>query len=266
VVSLGNALIWSTTSSPPLKRSSKGAPDSGHPQFYGRRGGHKLRPGRQKLVEELLPRISLSFDNEPIELDPVFGADVQEVWLEVGFGGGEHLAEQARLNPKIGFIGCEPFLNGVASLLAQIDRHKLTNVRIFDDDARRLLPRLPEASIGRGFVLFADPWPKVRHHRRRFIEPDNLDALARVLKDGAELRFSSDHMGYVSWALEHVTRHSNFEWLARSIRDWRVTPDDWVQTRYESKALERGDACAYLRFSRKARADVPGVKQSKTPD
>jgi tRNA (guanine-N7-)-methyltransferase len=243
------------TSNPPLRRSTKGKSASDSPQFYGRRGGHKLRAGRQKLVDELLPRLSLASDSEQIDLVSAFGADIRDVWLEVGFGAGEHLAAQARANPDIGFIGCEPFINGVATLLAQIDQHKLNNIRLFEDDARLLLPRLPEGSIGRGFVLFSDPWPKARHHRRRFIEPDNLDALARVLKDSAELRFASDHMGYVSWALEHVTRHPSFDWLARSFRDWRETPDDWVQTRYESKALARGEACAYLRFSRAARAN-----------
>ena len=243
------------TSNPPLTRNTKGKPESGSPQFYGRRGGHKLRAGRQKLVDELLPQISLASTVEQIDLVSEFGAAMRDIWLEVGFGAGEHLAAQAQANPDIGFIGCEPFINGVATLLAQIDQHKLTNIRIFEDDARRLLPRLPEGAIGRGFVLFSDPWPKTRHHRRRFIEPDNLDALARVLKDGADLRFASDHTGYVSWALEHVTRHPGFEWPVRSFRDWRQTPNDWVQTRYESKALARGEACAYLRFCRTVRAN-----------
>ena len=249
---------------PLLKSNSTETPDadspaSGGPQFYGRRGGHKLRPRRQKLVDELLPTILLSADNGEIDLSAIFGPEIREIWLEVGFGAGEHLAEQARLNPHVGFIGCEPFLNGVAALLAHIDTHDLTNVRIYDDDARLILPLLPDASIDRGFVLFSDPWPKARHHRRRFIEPNNLNALGRILKDNAELRFASDHMGHVSWALEHATRHPNFAWPAASAKDWRIAPDDWVQTRYERKALAKGNACAYLRFYRRLRGEKEAI-------
>ena len=237
-------------------------PVSGGPQFYGRRGGHKLRPRRQKLVDELLPRIRLLIESGQIDLSVEFGSEIKEFWLEVGFGAGEHLAEQARLNPHVGFIGCEPFLNGVAALLSKIDVNNLCNVRIFDDDACLLLPLLAEASIARCFVLFADPWPKARHHRRRFIEPENLNFIARILKNDAELRFASDHMEYVSWALEHITRHPEFKWPVRSLNDWQVAPDDWVKTRYEKKALAKGDACAYLCFNRQLRAESDLIAQT----
>jgi tRNA (guanine-N7-)-methyltransferase len=233
--------------------SGAGSSASRGAQFYGRRGGYKLRPRRQKLVDELLPTIRLLAEPGQIELSKIFGSEIKENWLEVGFGAGEHLAEQARLNPHVGFIGCEPFLNGVAALLAQIEKYKLGNIRIFDDDARLILPLLPEASIHRCFVLFSDPWPKARHHRRRFIKPNNLNALGRILKDNAELRFASDHMGHVSWALEHTIRHPNFIWPVSSADDWRLAPDDWVQTRYERKALAKGEACAYLSFYRRLR-------------
>ena len=182
-----------------------------------------------------------------------FGDGVSDLWLEIGFGGGEHLAAQAAANPGTGFIGCEPFINGVASLLAEIDRLGLTNIRIFDDDARLMLKALPDACLGRVFVLFADPWPKKRHHRRRFIAPDTLDQLARLMKDGAELRFASDHMGYVRWALSRLTAHADFQWTAAGPADWRTRPADAVETRYEEKALQKGLSCVYLSFSRSLR-------------
>ncbi len=235
------------------ERLGSGSRESAGPQFYGRRSGYKLRPRRQKLIDEILPTIRLSAEFGQIDLSKNFGSEIKESWLEVGFGAGEHLAEVARLNPRVGFIGCEPFLNGVAALLAQIDKYKLSNIRIFDDDAQLILPLLPEASIHRCFVLFSDPWPKARHHRRRFIKPNNLDALGRILRDNAELRFASDHMGYVSWALEHTIRHPNFMWPVSSANDWRISPDDWIQTRYERKALAKGEACAYLSFYRRPR-------------
>ena len=161
---------------------------------------------------------------------------------------------QAQAHPEVGFIGCEPFVNGVASLLSKIDEVGLGNtVRIRDDDARPLLDALPDASVGRAFILFPDPWPKARHHQRRFVQPSNLDRFARILKDGAELRFASDHAGYVRWALFHLSRHPDFEWTANSAADWRVRPADGVPTRYETKALAKGIACTYLTFRRRVR-------------
>ncbi len=223
--------------------------------WYGRRRGHKLRPGRRALVENLLPRLRLAppDDGGAIDLAGAFGRPVGDVWLEVGFGAGEHLGAQAEANPDIGFIGCEPFVNGVAALLGVVDRRGLANVRVYDDDARRLFPSLPEASLGRVFALFSDPWPKKRHHRRRFIADETLDELARLMKDGAELRVASDHPGYVAWMLERVTRHPAFVWPARSPGDWRRPPPDWVETRYECKAKRQGARPVYLLFRRRPR-------------
>lgn len=234
-------------------------------RFYGRRRGHKLRPGRQALIGSLLPGLRLSPPpgNESLDLQAAFPDPVTDIWLEVGFGAGEHLAELAKAHPDIGFIGCEPFINGVASLLSRIEKNGLTNIRIFDDDARKLIPSLPDASIGRVFVLFSDPWPKKRHHRRRFISDETLDALARTLTDGAELRLASDHGGYVSDTLELMTRHSAFCWEARSKKDWNQPPEDWIETRYERKAKKQGDRPVYLRFSRRPRVPEGGAKNAE---
>jgi len=225
-------------------------------RLYGRRRGHKLRPGRQALIENLLPRLRLDPPPEGggLDLSAAFPDAVTDVWLEVGFGGGEHLAELAKTHPGIGFIGCEPFINGVANLLSLIERYGLTNVRIFDDDARRLFAALPGAVFGRVFALYTDPWPKKRHHRRRFISDDTVETLIRLMKDDAQLRLASDHMGYVGWMLEHLTRCPQLVWRARSKRDWAEPPSDWVETRYEKKAKEKGLAAAYLCFTRRARA------------
>lgn len=214
-----------------------------------------MRPGRRRLLAELLPRLKIDISTDRIDPATLFARPVDDVWLEVGFGGGEHLAEQARLHPGVGLIGCEPFINGVSKLLGEIERDGLEeNIRIHDDDARDLIDLLPDASIGRAFVLFADPWPKARHSGRRFIGPENLDRLARVMKDGAELRLASDQMPLIRWMLFHTASHPDFQWLARGPRDWRVRPADWPPTRYEAKALDKGITSAYLTFRRLPRA------------
>ncbi len=227
----------------------------GKPRFYGRRRGHRLRPGRQDLYETLLPtlRVTVPEAGNALDVACLFDGPVTDVWCEIGFGAGEHLAAQAAGHPSIGFIGCEAFVNGIASLLRHLEATGAANVRIFDDDARRLLDALPEASIGRLFVLFPDPWPKKRHHRRRVIQAETLDRFARALTDGAELRFASDDMGYVRWTLERVTRHPAFAWLAKSARDWRERPFDGIATRYETKARRLGRACVFLSFVRRPR-------------
>ncbi len=225
------------------------------PRFYGRRHGRKLRAGRGALLTTLLPRLRVVLPPEGSTFEPsaLFDGAVSDVWLEVGFGAGEHLAAQAAAHPDVGFIGCEPYVNGVASLLTQVDERGLTNVRVFDDDARLLLAALPEASISRVFVLFSDPWPKKRHNDRRFIGPATLSVLARILNDDGELCFASDQMDYVRWTLEHVTAEPSFTWSARGPADWRYRPAGWFETRYEAKALTRGASCSYLRFRRRPR-------------
>ncbi len=240
-----------------------GRPGAGEPiRSYGRRRGRRLRPRRQGLIDTLLPRLRVPLPPNGGALDPASlfpglspglspGA---ELWLEVGFGAGEHLLAQARAHPDVGMIGCEPYVDGVAALLDRIDREGLANVRVLDDDARKLMDALPARSLGRMFVLFSDPWPKTRHHKRRFINPATIDTAARLLKDGADLRFASDHMGYVRWALERLRRHPSFTWTARSPRDWRRPPSDGAETRYERKALSQGRRCVYLTFRRRARA------------
>ena len=227
-----------------------------HLQLYGRRHGRPLRKQRSALMENLLPAVQLEPPTPGVRLEPatLFAQPLREIWLEVGFGGGEHLAAQAVANPEVGIIGCEPFVNGVAGLLGHVEREDIAaRVRIHADDARPLIDALPDASIGRAFVLFADPWPKKRHWERRFIGPANLERLARVLKDGAELRLASDDPGLITWMLDHTWHHPAFEWLARSAEDWRTRPADWPQTRYEAKAIEAGRRPVFLRFQRMSR-------------
>lgn len=185
-------------------------------------------------------------------VDPrqAFEPDVADTWMEIGFGAGEHLVAQARAHPDIGFIGCEPYLNGIAALLPAIAEAGLDNVRIFADDARELVTALAPASLGRLFILFPDPWPKTRHHARRLINAETIRAFARVLRPGAELRLASDHEGYVRWMLEHLTRDRSFLWLARRPCDWRGHAGTGRPTRYEQKALACGRPCTSLRFTR----------------
>ncbi|MDJ0933961.1 MAG: tRNA (guanosine(46)-N7)-methyltransferase TrmB [Kiloniellales bacterium] len=225
-------------------------------QFYGRRHGRPLRPARARLVETLLPRLALTLETAGSlqDLRALFETAPEELWLEIGFGAGEHLAAQAAARPEIGFLGAEVFVNGVASLLAHIDREGLSNVRIYQGDGRDLLEALPEAALARVAVLFPDPWPKARHRRRRILQPETLDHLARVLRDGGELRLATDDPDYLSWMLEKTTAHGAFDWLARCAADWRERPADWPPSRYEQKALAGGARPTYLRFGRRERA------------
>jgi tRNA (guanine-N7-)-methyltransferase len=215
--------------------------------LYGRRLGRPLSAYQQVLVDTLLPKIGVP--DGALDLQALF-PNARAYAFEVGFGGGEHLAAQALANPDVGYIGCEPFLNGVAKLLAQIDQAKLKNVRVHRDDARDVLPRVPSQSLSAFFVLFPDPWPKQRHHKRRFIQTRTLEELARVLKPGGELRVATDHADYATWALQHLMADERFRWTAECAADWRVRPLDWPATRYEQKALQAGRACIYLRFLR----------------
>ena len=233
------------------------APPQSAGRVYGRRRGRPLRQGRRLLAETLLPRVAIALPAEgPLNPKTLFAAPPPEVvWLEIGFGAGEHLAQQAEQHPGVGFIGCEVFENGIARLLGDIAHRELGNIRIFADDARLLLDCLAPASIARVFILFPDPWPKERHHKRRLVARATLDRLAWVMQPGAELRLATDDPGYLVWMLEHVTAHPQFEWLARSPADWRSRPPDWPATRYEEKARAAGPSSGrtpvFLRFVRR---------------
>jgi len=180
----------------------------------------------------------------------VFAPPVEEVWLEIGFGGAEHLLWQARANAHVGLIGCEPFEDGVVKALSAIEREKLANIRLHADDARLLLRWLPDASIARAFILFPDPWPKKRHQKRRLVSAATLGELARIMRPGAELRIATDIGDYARWILLAVREQHSFGWSAEGPRDWRERPPDWPSTRYEEKALREGRRCAYFRFRR----------------
>ncbi|MGD8327462.1 MAG: tRNA (guanosine(46)-N7)-methyltransferase TrmB [Sphingomonadales bacterium] len=220
-------------------------------RLYGRRKGRPLRQGQQALFEELYPRLEIQLGDN---FDPtqVFD-DRRNVWLEVGFGKGEHLCAQAKANPEVGIIGCEPFINGMAAALQQIHDDDIQNVRLLNDDARKLLDVTKKASIDRAFVLHPDPWPKRHHAKRRFFNPETLDRLAYVLKDGAELRLATDDRGYSAWALMQIEKHPDFEWRAKSMDDWVKRPEDWPMTRYGEKALRQGRNIVFFSFYRKPR-------------
>jgi tRNA (guanine-N7-)-methyltransferase len=221
--------------------------------LYGRRRGKKLRDGQQSLLDTLLPRLTLGLPPEPAKIDLVqaFGGALPPdgIWLEVGFGAGEHLVWQAKEHPGVGLIGCEPYINGVAKCLAHIEREGLENIRLFTDDARLVMSALPDQSLSRAFVLFPDPWPKSRHHKRRFVARANLDILARLMKPGAELRLATDDPSYLPWMVEHACTHPAFEWLAERPADWRGRPADWPPTRYETKRI--AGVPVFLRFRRR---------------
>ena len=224
-------------------------------RWYGRRHGRKLRPGRQALMDEKLPALRVPVADDDAIVDPaaLFDGAVNALWMEIGFGTGEHLAELASRNPDIGFIGCEPFVNGVASLMAKIEDLGLTNVRIFDDDVRLLLPHMPEACLQRLYILFADPWPKTRHHRRRITVPSNLRQFARLLADDGRLMFASDQHDFAAWSLSHFLADGSFEWAARRRADWLTAPDDWVPTRYQIKAARKDLHPVFLDMRRRPR-------------
>jgi tRNA (guanine-N7-)-methyltransferase len=220
-------------------------------QLYGRRKGHRLRPGRDRLLRERLPQIQITLPAAG-RLDPssLFTPRRARVWLEIGFGGGEHLAAQAEGHPEVGMIGCDPYLAGVARLLSLAESAGLDNLRLLVDDARLLLDALPDRSLERIFVLFPDPWPKTRHHKRRLVNPVTAAAFARILVPGGELRLASDDMHYACAMLEVLLARPELAWLAERPDDWRRRPADWPPTRYEQKALAAGHGAVYLRFMR----------------
>lgn len=230
-------------------------PDRPRRNFYGRLKGKTLKDSQKRYLSEDLAALSpgpVDWDVNPERAELDLGAlfEGRPVWLEVGFGGGEHLVHQAQGNPGVGIIGAEPYINGVAMLLGKIRRAGVTNLAIHPGDARDLMDVLPPASIARAFLLYPDPWPKTRHHRRRFVTQEHLQPLAEVMQPGAVLRVATDIPDYVRQTLEEVPR-AGFEWLAEGPEDWRQPWDDWISTRYEQKALREGRTPHYLTFRRR---------------
>ncbi|MEM7243299.1 MAG: tRNA (guanine(46)-N(7))-methyltransferase TrmB [Pseudomonadota bacterium] len=221
--------------------------------FYGRIKGKALRPQQLRDIDELVPKLQLervTFEENPdrTPLKPLnrFSGH-SETWLEIGFGGGEHMVHQASENPNVGIIGCEPYVNGVAMALGKIRAAGVNNIALHMGDARDLMDVLPEASIDKAFLLYPDPWPKARHHRRRFVTPEHLEPLRACLKTGAEFRIATDIEDYVRQSLQEVPK-VGFEWLAKAPADWCDPWGDWVSTRYEQKALREGRKPHYLTF------------------
>ncbi len=231
-------------------------PDRPRRTVHGRRRGRPLNAGRAQLLTRQLDALSIRPDQLPVLGQParLFPAPVERVWLEIGFGSGDHLAGQLRASEGVGMIGCEPYLNGVATALKHLigdgGDDLAARVRLWADDARTILDALGTATIERTFILFPDPWPKQRHHKRRFVQPRTLDVLARVMVPGGRLRLATDDVGLARWMLEHTWHHPAFDWLARRANDWRQRPVDWIATRYEAKAIREGRPPFYFDFRR----------------
>jgi len=213
-------------------------------QLYGRQKARPLSERQKNLLNELFPKLTLDLSKEPSM------GEKNPTWLEIGFGGGEHLAWQAEQNSQVDFIGCEPFINGVAKALMLIDDNDLKNIELHNNDARQVLDWLKPASIDRAFVLYPDPWPKKRHRKRRFLDVENFNRLARVLKPGSELRIATDISDYARHILASYRECGAFTWTAKSPNDWRQRPDDWPTTRYEQKGIREGRKCSYFIFRR----------------
>lgn len=236
---------------------------SDKPKFYGRRQGRKIRKAKTGLLERFLPEVALDI-KKPLTRD-IFGTKVTDICLEIGFGNGEHLAGQSLNNPQTGFIGAEVFKNGVANLLTlmtgikensdmpediKLLPERSDNLRIWSDDVRILFANIPDSFLSKIFLLFPDPWPKKRHAFRRFINPENLREIARILKKGGILRVATDHKVYKSWTLRQLHENPDFRWTAKTSADWRDPPADWVETKYQRKAIREGRKPVFLDFER----------------
>jgi len=222
--------------------------EDAHPtrRLYGRSKGKALRQHQAELMAELLPRLALDLSTPPRP------APNRELRLEIGFGGGEHLIETATQEPGVDFIGCEPFVNGMAKLLSRIETGGLTNIRLHQGDAAEILDLLPEASLSRVYLFYPDPWPKRRHRKRRFVSPENLARLARVLRPGAQLRFATDIDDYAAWTLARLSACAAFHWQAQKAEDWLLPWQGWTRTKYEAKAMAAGRRPVYLTFIKRA--------------
>jgi tRNA (guanine-N7-)-methyltransferase len=231
-----------------MRRDQEAAPGDAR-RIFGRRRGRLLRPHQAGLLEHLLPRLALDLSAPPAP-ESLFATPVEAIELEIGFGGGEHLRSRAKQHPARGFIGCEPFVNGMAKLLTAIEGDALTNIRLHHGDAHEVLAWLPDACLSEIFLLYPDPWPKRRHWKRRLITDATLAAMARVLRGGGHLRFASDSADYVHWTLLRGLRCRRLEWTATSADDWRQPWPHFPGTRYEDKARREGRAPIYLVFRR----------------
>ena len=225
--------------------------NSKHPRtVFGRRKGHKLTVRHAGLMQTLLPQLALDLSIRPTDLSSLFPCPVEDVWLEIGFGGGEHMIDQSRAHPRVGILGVEPFVNGMAKALAAIDAHGLSNIRLHHGDAMELLDWLPRACLGRVDLLYPDPWPKRRHWKRRFMQDQKIAAIASALRSGGEFRFATDIADYADWTLKHMLRSRDFEWTAARADDWRRPWPGFAGTRYEGKAKREGRMPYYLTFRR----------------
>ena len=226
-------------------------PTDPRPGLHGRRKGKPLRTHQNDLVQSLLPKISVDVSKK-VDLTALFGHEPKELWIEIGFGGGEHLAADARNNPQVSFIGCEPFINGVAKMLANIEQNELSNVRLHAGDAFDVLRALPDACATRINLLYPDPWPKRRQRKRRFVSDHSVNEFARLLKSGGEFRFASDIDDYTGWTLARVLPCPLFTWSAQGSQDWVNPWPGFTRTRYEEKAIREGRRSSYLTFIRKS--------------
>ena len=237
---------------------------SDKPKFFGRRKGRIIRKAKSTLLEQFLPQLQIT-SNTPLTRESLFSFPIKELCLEIGFGNGDHLAGQALLHPDNGYIGAEVFQNGVANLLTLITGikegdslpshisllpNRQDNIRVYADDIRLLFRQMPDNFLDKVFLLFPDPWPKKRHAHRRFVNPDNLKEIARIMKKGGILRIATDHKIYKGWALRQVKENGNFVWTAKCGNDWKHEPEDWVQTKYQLKALSEGRRPVFLDFAK----------------
>ncbi|WP_315836362.1 tRNA (guanine(46)-N(7))-methyltransferase TrmB [Bradyrhizobium prioriisuperbiae] len=238
----------------PVTDDPAGGDHAGHAQgsFFGRRKGHKLRSHQAQLIEELLPQLALDLATPaPADLRTLFSVPVNDVRLEIGFGGGEHLVAEARAFPQTGFIGVEPYVNGMAKILAEIEAQQIGNIRLLAGDAAELLAWVPPQTLRRIDLIHPDPWPKRRHWKRRFVQDATIAMMTRALMTRGEFRFVCDIDHYSAWTLAHFVRAHDFRWTAERADDWRLPWPDYTMTRYGRKAQREGRKAAYLIFQRR---------------
>lgn len=218
--------------------------------LHGRQKGRKLAAYHVELLQRLLPGLTVDASKPILDPASLFANRRAALWLEIGFGGGEHLAAEAALHPDVDFIGCEAFLNGIAKALELIEANGLRNIRLYRGDARAVIEALPREALDGVYLLYPDPWPKRRQRKRRFTSDDMLTCLARVMRKGAELRFATDIDDNAGWTLARILRSADFTWAPQAARDWQKPWDGWCGTRYEAKALSQARRPAYFTFRR----------------